>query len=503
MAFYLENDQYIAIYGYTERGINLKKVLQREGFSHILFIDQRSVDDTEDIVMTFLEFKSTREYSNKNVTIFISLQNAIAHQKIAEELFESGYSKIIFLPANPRCNAETAARMRGYYNKLIMGKACLSEQIPDYREIVEEKAIYVKNGLIEENDYVKLWMHVNNIFVNKAQTNVIDLHREYYGKCLAVVDHYQAIFTYFEKGEESEAIEKYMSAQGYINSDGSFSMDKIEDRYRLWCLYKDELNRGMSFFISSAPEVIANEQGGFNICDGLHRAVFLFMNGFSYLPVKMKKELFYQKFDDGKIIRIREFMKNHGMTRTITPIEHPAFYHFPCEMEHREMDNLVSIQKYLGTMDLSEISFLDWAGRECYYARNMRKMVEGIKTGQIVGMVSTETEMQFVKLMLELLDIKGIQLCMESQTEHIFSVKYNIVFAMGKKLSEYSNLLRNYSENMSWLLFLESGAQEFNENIEIIMQQGSFDRYKVLRKYYAEQETKVLAVLEKCTKSFS
>lgn len=502
MEFCLEKNQYIVIYGYTERGINVKKILQKEGFSNLLFIDQRVVDSTDDIVMSFLEFRSVYGDENReNVTIFISLQNAVEHQNIAEKFFENGYSKIIFLPANPRCNEKNAAVMRCYYNKLIRGIVHLTERIPDYREIVEETALFINRGLIEdENDYVKLWMHFSNIFVNKSQTHVIDLHKEYYGKCLAVVDHYQAIFTYFEKGEESKALEKYISAQGYMNSDGSFLMDKIEDRYKLWCLYKDELNRGMSFFISSAPEVIANEQGGFNICDGLHRAIFLFMKGFSYLPVKMKKELFYQKYDDCKLVKIREFIKKQNMTSTITPIEHPAFYHFPHKVEYREMDNLVSIQKYLGTTDLSEFSFLDWGGCECYYARNMRKMLENVNPGQIAGVVSTEVEMQFMKLLLEILGIKDVQLWMEYQAEHIFSVIYDIVYVTGKKFSEYSNLFKSYSENSAWLLFLESGDQEFKKNKKAIMKQGRFDRYNVLRKYYAEHETRVLAVFEKGAK---
>lgn len=502
MAFSLSEDQYIAIYGCTQRGINVKKILQQTGFSNFLFIDQKSTEYMDETVMTFFEFESAYKNSSEKVTIFISLQNAIEHQKIAERLSGCGYDKIIFLPANPRCNEKAAAQMRRYYNRLLTGKVCVAEQIPDYREIVEDTALYIKNGVIEDDSgYVKLWMHINNIFVNKAQTTVIDLHREYYGKCLAAVDHYQAVFKYFEVGEESEALWKYMSAQGYRNSDGSFSKVKIEDRYKLWCLYKNELNRGMSFFISSAPEVIANEWGGFNICDGLHRAVFLFMRGFSYLPVKMKRELFYQKYENSKLTKIREFMKNREMTCTITPIEHPAFYCFPCKMTHGEMDNLVSVQTYLGTMNLSGLNILDWGRCECYYARNMKKMAGDVKTGQIVGVVSTETEMEFVKLLLETLDIEGMRLCTESQIEQIFSVKYDIVFLMGKKFGSYRDWLESYGDHVSWLLFLEAGDLEFHENIEEVMKQGRFDRYKVLRKYYSEQETKVLAVLERYNNS--
>lgn len=460
MAFRLAENEVVAIYGYTKRGIEIKEYLKEQGVYRIFFVDRRKVDNNE-IIYTYSEFASAYR-DNINVRIIISLQNAMEHQKIADDLFRDNFCNIIFLPASKSGNTEKKCYMRKIYNQFIDGTFSVENEIPSYDEIFGRFCIKVENGIIqqEENEII-FWMKMQNIFVNNAREKVVEENLKYYGRNLATVKHYQALFEWFEKGIKNENFDEYIRVQNFFDEKGDYRIDKIIDRYRLWILYKEELNKGMDFFISSAPKMVMNNRGGLNITDGLHRCIFLYMQGFAYMPVKLNKTEFDRCFRTKALSEIVTFINENKLSCSITPIEHPAFYGFPCEKETVEPTVLDAVQKFIGVLPLEDMNILDVSDYNSYFARYMSKMKLHSGNGRIVTVEMQKEKYEFANLLNDLLGISDVEVVKSIDWEWDEKMQFDFVFLMGHFDKYKSDLLtmKKIGSITRKLLFIETESE--------------------------------------------
>lgn len=498
MPFSLDRDNAVGIYGYTKRGLELEKFLKNSDFQDIFFIDQNQQQCEN--VYSFDELFDNEKKRDEDIMIFISLQNAITHSAIAEKFYAAGVDKIIFLPADITNNTNNAGVMRQIYNDLIGKSLDHINNIPLYSEIINKFELKSENAIIyQDKNRTVFWAPLNNIFVNNERKNIVEINKEYYGKCIASVDHYQAVFNYFENGENNPSLKKYMTAQGYVNDEGDYIFEKLKDRYRLWCLYKAEFNAGMDFFISSAPEMSVNENGGLNIRDGLHRIIFLYMQKLSYAPVTLNTDVFNKIYNNSELDNIREFMTGNKITKVKTPIEHPAFYRFACEKENREPSVLTCIQRYLGTINIEEYDILDISDYNSYFARNMSRMRTKSGNGHICAIETTLSEYLFAGHLNKLLKVKNIELELIGSLKEIASRKYDWVFALGKfqdskKLDYQIPVLDKMTKQ---ILFWESDFEIAQMKAEEILNKTSFQKFRLLYQYFDGIKTKMIIVFEK------
>lgn len=498
MSFCLGKCIKIGLYGYTNRAKYIGSLLKEIGIEEIFFIDQNAKNITNENVYTLKEIIKKNHNQLEAISIIISLQSAVLHSKIAEIIHDAGINKIIFLPIGTECSLLESVSMRRYYNDLINGYINMEEEIYSYNEIVK-KGVDYKKGIIYQNKRITtFWAHVNNIYVNDYSENITEINKEYYGKPLAVIDHYQALFKYFQEGKDNESLRKYVQAQNYQKKDGTYDEKKLEERYELWNNYKVEFNRGMEFFISSAPEVSINKVGGFNIKDGLHRTIFLYLQELIYIPVTLKTEIFDYIYSKEKLAQVIQYMNEKRIRKLRTPIEHPAFYQFPCEKENREPSVLRSIQQYIGTIETYSWNILDISDYNSYFARIMSRRMKS-EEGYIC---SVETELQWYELakkINELLNVQNVDLIYKDKINDLKNKNFHLVFALGRWSGDnYSPeiiaLLDKITEGM---LFWESHSKTADGEVKKILENTSFNNQKLLFQYYDGIDCKKVYVLEK------
>ena len=478
----LDKKKQIGIYGYTTNGIIIKSYLEQNGFSNIFFIDKNV--RFEEIGVKIYSPDQIACVAEKDITIIISLQNTISHQNIAEKIFTAGINRVIFLPASIRGIASYMNKMRKLYNLLLIRSFKFEEFIPFYDELLPVYSIRLENGIISQDSVeTTFWMKTQNIFVNNTKKQVVPEYLKYYGRSLASLVHYQDLFEYLERGIAGRNLQEYLAGQKYLNEQGNFSKEKLLDRYQLWYMYKRELNRGMDFFISSAPKVIRNDRGGLSIVDGLHRCVFLYLQNLSYIPVKMDTNEFILRYKTEALNSIIDFMRENEIANTVTPIEHPAFYNFPCEKEDVEPSVLRAIQKHIGVHIIEPLSILDISNYNSYFARYMSKMKLQGEKGRIVAAEIEWEKYHFAKLLNALLGINDVEVMYVQDLTELQEEDFDMVFVMGnskeyKKSDSYLQLLNKKTKHT---LFWETEDSE--EDVEFIMEKMKFSSAEMIMQY--------------------
>lgn len=494
--FCLEKCQSIGIYGYNKRGKYLKKFLEGNGIDNIFFIDQNAEKISEKNVYSIEKLRSI----DKDVCgIVISLQNAIAHKSVSEEIYKMGISKIVFLPVGRKYSEKETMTLRKYYNELISGIADTGAELPLYSQIVSEIKIKNENGIISQNmNFTVFWMNIHNLYLTEHEEWFEEVNNIYSGKPILLLDYYQAFLQFLEDGKDNELVDKYMAIQGYKKPDGSYDDKILAGRYELWCLYKEEINRGMDFFCSSPVRVKINDKGGFEIIDGMHRTTFLYMQKFMYIPVILETEVFERIYPECSLKNLEEYMEKNAVYKLCTPIEHPAFYQFPCIKEKQEPSVLSAIQKYLGTADDEMWDILDISDYNSYFARMMskRSRKKGM-AGCIHSVESDEKMFILAEYINEVLHIKNVKLLLQKDILMLPEKKYNVVFALerwsGKNFTR--EVIEFIDRITKGILFWENTSLIADEEIQKILKYTSFKEYRLIFQYFdGVQYKKVFAI---------
>lgn len=192
-------------------------------------------------------------------------------------------------------------------------------------------------------------------------------------------------------------------------------------------------------------------------------------------------------------------MEKKDIYKLCTPIEHPAFYGFPCEKEKQEPSVLSSIQKYIGTADIEAWDMLDISDYNSYFARMMSKRRRKPGKGRIWSVETEEEKFMLAKYINEAMHIKNVELVLENDNVTLSERKYDIVFALGRWSGErYSeriiSLLDRATKN---ILFWESNLVIAEEEIHKILKSTSFKQYKVIFRYFDGMQCKNVYAIQK------
>ena len=292
----------IVLYGFNQyTKLHIKKLLEN-GYSVKAIIDKRANELNSYYGIQFIESIENLE-NPADVCVFIMLQNALQHYEIAKELYENGVGRILFVPMSRKVqdhNLENELIMK--YNDMLLGNYEKLVGIPICKEIFKESDIPFVETKIDLGDGVVAFVPVEMIFTTRIEPEGYD------NIPISAFQPYHDLIHLF-CGKDTD-ISEYMRLFGMPDCKNLNQIDRnavLDKRKALIDYFEYEINRGMDYFVASAPVAEWNETGYFNLKEGQHRSVYLLNRNLRKIPVRITKgELdnanrFYNECNDKKV----------------------------------------------------------------------------------------------------------------------------------------------------------------------------------------------------------
>jgi len=487
--FTISKESPILLYGAGEVGHRFLEKLLQKNYTPVGFIDQVVTND--ELLPVYTLTTIPEAFVNEKTIVFICLANGMSHQNVALTLHEIGFNNICYLPLSlPVGSIKTRKMIESYGQVLGMDTADFGE-LPTFKSL---NSVYVssEDSVISCSDKVILaWVPYNLIYVLdkhnwKGNLKKIFISESICDKCIASFKEYVDFFNFLESGEGS--IELY---KNLILANDELLMDgielKISEREQLFRVYKSHLNRGMDFFIFSAPFVSWNDNGYFNLLDGHHRTIFLYTQNFVYLPVKMNIEDFHRWGNREKLLPVLECLSRNKIVELVSPVEHPAFINYPSLKEGSGKTILASIIEFLSDEPVAGQTILDLSGYSGYFARHLLRFFKSL------GSVCIEPDIELPQVLNDLLNTNDVQLYssvlnMDKDSTFDFAI---VMFSFREKLQFDFIDIANMTTKFIFVELLSERVLQFQNKIS---KQTAFQCYKVLKRYLLDGKPVELGV---------
>lgn len=404
--FYLKNKK-IYIYGASSAGKRVYCLLEESGNFVEGFIDQRA-----DTIKLFHEKevlsieKLAEKYEEKDkIVIIICIRNVFEHTYIANDLFQNGFTAIIYKSKeilNGREDAHLKTIDFAYEELINQGR------IPDtaiartsvnnlnlFRDIAvledgEEKTVLIPKQLLFVNTKNgAAWQNINIVTTFPG----IFLYEYFEGKSDLVFEQlYDLYINQFSKGIVKEI---------GILADDSWGNITIQGRQEVYNEMNVKFSVDANFFIRNCPK------GKYNIRDkrievvssGKNRISFLLAKGVNFIPLKLSQEDYERYLNINKANIIINYLNKNKIRKTKTLIEHPYFYDFPA-MANNYLDMFVipsirfiamKIHEKTGEFGFSQYKIYDALEDDGLVYRFLKRM--GFDIGRPKALVSDFEEM--------------------------------------------------------------------------------------------------------------
>lgn len=274
----------IVLYGFNRYTKKQIEILREQGFSCRGIID-RCAEAIKGYQGIKLVSDITELGDTGNVCVFIMLRNALNHMQVARTLYQQGVRKIIFVPMEQNFyDREVQCELIIKYNAMLQHQYASLKNIPyvseDFFERVTEPFCSVA---MEFHDDVIAWVSAEKIYTTvKASDGYDDIP-------IAAFKPYISLFEFLEGGEAD--ISEYVSLFGISAVSGDDRKKEIVTiRKQLFDYFENEINRGLEYFVVSAPSAQWNENGYLNLRGGHHRCMYLLNKGYRKIPVRISYE---------------------------------------------------------------------------------------------------------------------------------------------------------------------------------------------------------------------
>ncbi len=379
--FCFSKDLQIILYGVNTYSEKLYESLTNAGYTVVACFDRRyeELNGKCPVPVYGLEKHPFANPDKTGFCVVIMLQNAMQHEMIAMELLRQGFHKVLFAPMKSRVEENAALTFRYQYNMLLSGQFQMLREIPFLEEAILQSEIDSVHSIIRDGKAFKIvWCPAELVYTNSARLCKTPESLRYADIPLYSLVPFVRMFEYLQGNREDPG--RYLDEYGvnsckYTNSLTDATV--VLQRSELLSIYKNALNKGMDLFISSAPPAeFSAEHGVFNLLDGHHRSLFLVMQEFRYIPVRISQGD-YEKWDRAcKDTELRSYLDKGGKR---FPILHPRYHKINEAADRNDLLQLESIQKYLSGDQstgqlLKGIHVLDLTNTYGYYARNALRM---------------------------------------------------------------------------------------------------------------------------------
>lgn len=377
--FCFSKDLQIILYGVNSYSEKLYESLTDAGYTVIAYFDRRceELNGKCPVPVYGLEKHPFADLDKTNICIIIMLQNAVQHDGIATELLRQGFHKVLFAPMKSRLEQKAALTFRYQYNILLSGRFQMLREIPLLEGSILQSEIDAVHAIIQDEKTFKIiWCPAELVYTNSARLSEIP---RYASIPLYSLVPYVHMFEYLQGygADPGQYLDEYgVNSCKYTNTLSDVAV--VLQRSELLSIYKDALNKGMDFFISSAPPAeFSAESGVFNLLDGHHRCLFLVMQEFRYIPIRVSQSDYIKWAYACKDTELKSYLDKDGKR---FPILHPKYHKINEAADRNDLLQLESIQKYLSgdrnawRQLLKGNHVLDLSGTYGYYARNALRM---------------------------------------------------------------------------------------------------------------------------------
>lgn len=380
--FCFSKELQIVLYGVNHYSEKLYGSLTDAGYTVAAYFDQRYAELEGKYPVPVYSLKN-HPFTNRDKTNFcvvIMLQNAMQHESIAMEFLRQGFHKILFVPMESMLRETTALALRYQYNILLSGQFQLLQEIPFFEEnALQSETDAAFSTIRDEKNFRIIWCPAELVYTNPPRVCNKPATLRYANVPLYSYLPYVSLFEYLqgEGGEKQQYLNEYgVNSCAYTNSLTDAKV--LLQRRELLEIYKNALNKGMDFFISSAPPAEWNEEFKvFNLLEGQHRSLFLVMQEFRYIPIRISQSD-YKKWEYRcEDANLQNYLKKHADR---FPVLHPQYHKISETANRNDLLQLKSIQKYLSSRQnscrelLEGKTVLDLSGTYGYYARNALRM---------------------------------------------------------------------------------------------------------------------------------
>lgn len=290
MHFDLTQQMNLVIYGINKQTETCIARLKRANI-HIQYCIDRNASKFDAFTVPVFELgtePATKDEKHK-IIVYVALWNALQHEDVARLLYKHDYVNILFLPSS-LSDKNQSSTMRKSYNYFLNGQFSLIKKIPTYESLQYERA--GDDWICRESDTrITLLLPVELVFVNILNSNLPDEFNvdNFSDTNILELKPYFELFHFFEYGTGD--FNTYLRLNTRKRKlDDKTKIAILKDRRKLFNLFCDELDRGLEFFIDSAPSACWNEKGYFNLIDGHHRAAFLCYRKHRRIPVSIDKK---------------------------------------------------------------------------------------------------------------------------------------------------------------------------------------------------------------------
>lgn len=362
----------IVLYGVNHYTLRHCLELEKEGYFIEAFIDKRAgkIDGQNKKIFTCGDF--VEKYKKvDDICIIIMLQNALQHDEIAVAFIKEGFNRLIFVPMHRYFIENYELEMRHLYNAFLNYQYNLLSNIPILYADKYTRKNSVKARIIkEEGNNLLLWVEKELIYSNPVSIVKGNYRREEYADIpLCAFRPYIEMMKYIMYGVENENF-RYLEDYGRNSCQYETTLtnnDVIKQRKNLIEIFEREINFGMDFFISSAPQAEWNKKGYFNLLEGQHRCLFLLLKGANFIPIRVKKS-------DFKLWEYNCAYKNTDIAQISNmkyPILHPFFFESNIQLRCQRCIYLDDIFNFFDNLDIEGLTVYDVSLSKGYFARNL------------------------------------------------------------------------------------------------------------------------------------
>lgn len=298
-SFYFDSNKSIFLYGDNFISRKLYKNLSENGYSIKGLIDQKYKTSLKDINGINLLSLNFLKKIIDDAVIIICMSNALTHETVLPELIKKGFENIIYLPMIYNRPLKEQEIIRCAYFSILNG---------DYKNALEiPKTISLNTDkweIFKTSNNTAFFCHTDLLFTatkNEIKKNILpgrwNLSKHFLDNAIEIplenLLPYKQLFSYLMGNE--------VYPKAYLDWMRDTEEEKkllLENRRQLLQVYEQNYEYNFSFFLYSPAKANWNKKGYINICDGLHRCIYLMMKGKKLVPVVLSNEdyLAYEQF---------------------------------------------------------------------------------------------------------------------------------------------------------------------------------------------------------------
>lgn len=478
------NQAKLVIYGGGEVGNNCFKAFANNGYIVNFALDiNRSGDHIIEGIHTYKLGTEPKEIDkNKNIVI-ICLADGLIHKEVADCLYKEGYKYIVFLPMKHYISDRVKIKLTRKYNAFLRGDDLIKNEIVyDYGTYLKPD-LNIKNAIVRESkSTITILCGIEILFSESMELwqgdkSKVHIKLEYEDKSILANHPCKILFDYLDM--DTDSVDIYFNSRKNDITVEEFKKE-LSAREQLYRVFKCEHNKGMDFFIESAPPAVWNPKNYWNLVGGHHRTLYLLHEGHSLLPIKVTKDDFIKWCNKEVYERLCRYIFENNIQSLYAPLPHPGFINFPSKYENNGKTKLEKVIGFFADKDITFMSSLDCLDDESYFARNMNRI------GVLKSVFRNENkeQLQLAGLCNSLLYQE--QVILEDKNIQYDEFKYDIVFGKEEEKERLLKVCKRF-------LFIEKNINAIDFDIET-----KDSDYKCLLKEYREGKIHVFGVIECC-----